>query len=329
MQGEIELMSRRLSSTSSAMLLITIAATAVSTPAFATSPELDRGIKYFKSKHYAAAVTQLTNAVNQRDKKNPLAHYYLGNSLLQVGKKNEALVQFRTAWSLSPKGEAGKASYSVLKSFGPDAFKLTAEEVAEAKARDERAKAVAAQLQSVKEGKFDDIALINATADGDALEELEKVPTEVEKPKIVIDTKSLPTIPEYTKGPHLSMVKRWDYVAQADFVSSGEALALRTKVSDDLNSAKRDLTRAEAFLRIYIPTKRLRGETAQQFQERYDIANAAVEEALKPYRDSVADRQQAVKDAATISNLCSNAATKLNNEIYASGQKAIGLPGDY
>lgn len=319
-------MSRNLRSISSAMLLITIAATAVGSPALAISPEMDRGVKYFNARHYAAAVKQLTAAVSEREKKNPLAHYYLGNALLQVGKKSDALVQLRTAWSLSPKGEAGKAAYNVLKTLGPDAFKMTPEEIAQAKEREARAKAVASQLKNIKEGKLDDLALINATADGAALEELEKVPTEVEKPKIVIDTKALPAIPSYTKGPHLSMVKRWDNAAQADFISSGEALSLRTKTADDLAAAQRDFTRAEAFLRIYIPTRRLRGETAQQFQERYDIATAAVEEALKPYREMVAERQKAVKDAATITNLCSSAAVKLDNAAFIESQKTMIMP---
>jgi tetratricopeptide (TPR) repeat protein len=321
-------MSRNLRSISSAMLLITIAATAIGAPALAASPEMDRGIKYFNSKHYAAAVTSLTAAIAQRDGKNPLAHYYLGNALLQVGKKSEALVHFRTAWSLSPKGEAGKASYNVLKTMGPDAFKMTAPEIAEAKAREERAKAVAARLKSVKEGKLDDLALITATADGDALTELEKVPTEVEKPKIVIDTRGLPAIPSYSKGPHISMVKRWDYQAQADFLSSGDAQVLRTQVSNDLAAAQRDFTRAEAYLRIYIPTKRLRGETAQQFQERYDIATAAVEEALKPYRDNLAERQQAVKDASSITNICTSASRKLDVEMYKNSVKTMGFPAE-
>src|ERR1700719_2250627 len=72
-----------------------------SSPAASSSPELSDGMRFYKKGQYINALASLNRAV-ALDDNNALAHYYLANTLLYVNQPDEAMEEYKVAYSLSP-----------------------------------------------------------------------------------------------------------------------------------------------------------------------------------------------------------------------------------
>ena len=73
---------------------------AVSDGAVPNDKEFRRGLKFYNSKNYKAAVKQLQEYVNK--KPDPTAYYLIGYSLYKLGKFSEANEYFRQAYLIDP-----------------------------------------------------------------------------------------------------------------------------------------------------------------------------------------------------------------------------------
>jgi tetratricopeptide (TPR) repeat protein len=79
---------------------VSIAKTSTKSPATAAA------IKLYKAGDYTQSYTKFSDIV-KKDPSNALAYYYLGMSSVQLGKKEEAMVNYNKASSLSPNGVLG------------------------------------------------------------------------------------------------------------------------------------------------------------------------------------------------------------------------------
>jgi tetratricopeptide (TPR) repeat protein len=79
---------------------------AVSSGAVPNDTEFRKGLKFYNSKNYKAAVKQLQEYVNK--KPDPTAYYLIGYSLYKLGKFSEANEYFRQAYLIDPEFSLGK-----------------------------------------------------------------------------------------------------------------------------------------------------------------------------------------------------------------------------
>ena len=73
---------------------------AVSDGAVPTDKEFRKGLKFYNSKNYKAAVKQLKEYVNK--KPDPTAYYLIGYSLYKLGKFSEANEYFSQTYLIDP-----------------------------------------------------------------------------------------------------------------------------------------------------------------------------------------------------------------------------------
>jgi tetratricopeptide (TPR) repeat protein len=85
-----------------------------------------QGMADYKAGDYANAAGHLGAALSS-DFNNPLLHYYLGNSYVQLKQKDGAIREFRIAYALQPTGEVGNYARRALLGLGTD---VTANEAA-------------------------------------------------------------------------------------------------------------------------------------------------------------------------------------------------------
>lgn len=71
----------------------------VRNPASASS-YMERGMKEYSAGQYKQAITTLRLAI-EREKSSDLAHYYLANSLMSTGNRNEAALEYKRAFMLA------------------------------------------------------------------------------------------------------------------------------------------------------------------------------------------------------------------------------------
>lgn len=87
-------------------VLILGAGVAYARPA-TTSPATASAIKLYKAGDYTQAYVRFSELV-KKDPSNALAYYYLGMSSVQLGKVDEAIVNYNKAANLSPNGILGR-----------------------------------------------------------------------------------------------------------------------------------------------------------------------------------------------------------------------------
>lgn len=80
---------------------------AVSDGTVPNSEEFRKGLQYYNSKNYKAAVKQLKESVSK--KPDPAAYYLIGYSLYKLGKFSEADEYFRQAYLIDPEFSLEKA----------------------------------------------------------------------------------------------------------------------------------------------------------------------------------------------------------------------------
>lgn len=79
------------------MLLLSLVL--VRNPAYAAG-YMERGMKEYSAGQYKQAITSLRLAI-EREKSSDLAHYYLANSLMSTGNRNEAALEYKRAFMLA------------------------------------------------------------------------------------------------------------------------------------------------------------------------------------------------------------------------------------
>ena len=88
------------------ILVVTLSINCVSAKMAKTSPETAAAIKLYKAGDYTQSYVKFSDIV-KKDPSNGLAHYYLGMSSIQLGKKEEGIESYNKAVELSPNGILG------------------------------------------------------------------------------------------------------------------------------------------------------------------------------------------------------------------------------
>ena len=96
------------------ILVCTASIGMVSAKTAATTPATAAAIKNYKAGNYVQAYVDLKNIV-KKDQSNGLAYYYLGMTSTQLGKREEAIENYKKASSLSPNGILGKYAKKGIK----------------------------------------------------------------------------------------------------------------------------------------------------------------------------------------------------------------------
>lgn len=87
---------------------------------------LDRGMAEYSSRKYPQAVASLQQAVSD-DPGSDVAHYYLANAYLSLGKKDRAIVEYKRAYELSHSPEMSANCKTVLDTYHVPVPKLQIE----------------------------------------------------------------------------------------------------------------------------------------------------------------------------------------------------------
>lgn len=82
---------------------------------------LQKGIEYYKAGAYRQAMGQFGMAM-PREFHNAVLHYYMANTLINMKQKDSAIREFRIAYAIAPKEQAGQLSKLALSYLGADNF---------------------------------------------------------------------------------------------------------------------------------------------------------------------------------------------------------------
>jgi len=80
---------------------------------------LKSGIKLYNQGNYQEAIGHLGLA-RAKEFNNAVLHYYMANAFSQMGKKSDAVREFRIAYALDPESEVGKFSKQALQALGAE-----------------------------------------------------------------------------------------------------------------------------------------------------------------------------------------------------------------
>ncbi|MGD9684953.1 MAG: hypothetical protein AB7W16_27620 [Candidatus Obscuribacterales bacterium] len=80
---------------------------------------LKSGIKLYNQGNYQEAIGHLGLA-RAKEFNNAVLHYYMANAFSQMGKKLDAVREFRIAYALDPESEVGKFSKQALQALGAE-----------------------------------------------------------------------------------------------------------------------------------------------------------------------------------------------------------------
>ncbi|MCA9803945.1 MAG: hypothetical protein KC777_18370 [Cyanobacteria bacterium HKST-UBA02] len=80
---------------------------------------LKSGIKLYNQGNYQEAIGHLGLA-RAKEFNNAVLHYYMANAFSQMGKKGDAVREFRIAYALDPESEVGKFSKQALQALGAE-----------------------------------------------------------------------------------------------------------------------------------------------------------------------------------------------------------------
>lgn len=93
--------------------IVAIVVSTLSAPAQA-SAEFSQGVALFNAHNYKAAVETLRTSVSRAESANPLAHYYLGNALMQLHYFQQAKVEFEKCLALNPDAKLAEFCQTAL-----------------------------------------------------------------------------------------------------------------------------------------------------------------------------------------------------------------------
>ncbi len=104
-----------------AQLLVTQAAIASDKTELHNNPHLKQGITLFKAGSYKDAIGEFGMALST-DFDNAILHYYLANTWVNLKQREAAIREFRIAYALTPKKDAGILSKQALAYMGADNY---------------------------------------------------------------------------------------------------------------------------------------------------------------------------------------------------------------
>jgi tetratricopeptide (TPR) repeat protein len=85
------------------------------------NPHLKQGIELYKTGNYRESMTEFSMALNS-EFDNAILHYYMANALIGMKQRDSAIREFRIAYALAPKKEAGTLSRLALSYMGADNY---------------------------------------------------------------------------------------------------------------------------------------------------------------------------------------------------------------
>ncbi len=85
------------------------------------NPHLKDGIELYKKGNFRGSMTEFALALNT-DFDNATLHYYMANALVGMRQRESAIREFRIAYALAPKEEAGMLSHLALSYMGADNY---------------------------------------------------------------------------------------------------------------------------------------------------------------------------------------------------------------
>lgn len=131
---------------------------------------LKKGIELYKAGRYREAVSQFGLAL-PREFSNAVLHYYLANTFINLNQNEAAIREFRIAYALAPRREAGQMSRKALSYLGADNFDDGIEKVVEKPSSKKEEKALEAvdpvfakTLEMLKRQAVNSPSLSNATS---------------------------------------------------------------------------------------------------------------------------------------------------------------------
>jgi hypothetical protein len=263
-----------------AMTVALVAAVWISSyPAIADTKNADprkQAVSLYNARKYHEALVLFEPLTRGALKSDPVAHYYLANTYSQLGRKNDALNEYRESLRLDPLGSAAAKCQAAIDSLTKSSVTATKTAPAEPKA----------------------VAPVETTAAAPVIDDSEVV-------------SKLPKLPAPKKlQPALGDVQKWSDQERTNFLS--EAQARVPQYEEDVRGAERLKQQADSVVRSLVPNSRAFGEAEQAFVARRNAAQERARQLVQPFEANMDKAVANLEQAKAIVEACQTSARGYN-----------------